>query len=1171
MRNREQIKGSRCWLANGRYRMVDIRSEVSVCRKNDPRSVICNLIHFFILITLFFLGTEKQLQAQNGQPKFEHYTPVDGLSQATVRLTYQDTKGYIWFGTNDGLNRFDGTNFKVYQNIPEDETSISGNNIRAIYEEDDQGIWIGTLEGLNFLDLKTDRFKRYLAQEGDTRSIMHNEVKDIIGDQNGDMWIGTGNGMLSKYNKALDQFEHFIEPNRSEPNDLMLASDGRIWISYEDLRLVVFDPQLRQFTTVLNHFKQEPLCLLEDEENRIWIGTDGDGLVIYDPNKQDFLTFLPNRENPKSISSNTIWDILLLKGKQELLLATDGGINRVTLPGKTIEKLEFTNYRYVPRNAFSIASDFIISVYEDRQGIIWAGTSESGVDKWDRNIQKFEHYNSQAGHIGSLSNNTVWGIWEDAAEKIWIGTSNGLNVLDRKKNEVKAYFHKENNPNSISHNRIWCFLPESDQKVWLGTSGGLNLMTIQKNGVPTFSSFQHDPRKINSISANSVLCLYLDDQNNFWVGTNDGLNRFNRQSGTFQRIYHNPEQPGSISSDYIRTIFQDSKGRLWIGTANGLNRYNYDQDNFEVLLHDENHASSLSHNYIRVIFEDRQGQLWIGTSNGLNKVHFDQGTDNVAGLQFQHFFEKDGLPNNVIYAIEEDEEGLLWMSTNNGLSQLYSKTEQFTNYQYRDGLQSKEFNQQASYKNDKGELFFGGINGFNIFKPSDLNINTVVPTVVFTDFKINYHDVEIGTEGPLKMDINWSTKVELGPDDRTFYIGFSALNFTRPEENQYAFKLEPFEENWNEVAQQNFALYTNIPPGDYTFQVKAANNDGIWNETGKSVKIHIQPAFWQTLWFKLIILFSLVTLVWGIYKMRVQNLVKNQHLLEEKVKERTSKIREQKERLENAFEELKSAQAQLIHSEKMASLGQLTAGIAHEINNPINFIASNVQALKLDFKDIEALLKKVSGLSQCNNAEECVSEIIKMSGQIDSEYLREEIGALIAGIERGAERTQNIVNSLRTFSYDKKEAFSEADINEGLDSTLIILSSKLKDGIELYKNYGELPKVKCQISKLNQVFLNIINNAIQAVDKKGAIYIKTSQSNGFVQIMIRDTGKGMDEPTKNRIFEPFFTTKEVGEGTGLGLSISYGIIEQHGGQIKVNSEPEKGTEFIIQLPVESQL
>lgn len=1119
-------------------------------------------IYLSILLFLFFGYSF----AQNAQPKFEHFSPIDGLSQATILNIYQDHFGFMWFATEDGLNKFDGISFKIYKHQADDPTTLSGNYAKSLIEDQDGDFWVGTWSGLNLLDRDKDAFVHFLHDDNDPNSLSHNNVNELVLDAEGKLWVGTENGMLSLFDKSKGHFEHYPNPNHSSRiNDIMLDSSNRFWIAYEDKRVYLFDLASKTYIEPLEQVASEVLVFYEDRYHRIWMGTSEDGLLIYDPKGSLIKQFEHYPGVEGILKNNTIWDIKKIYDGS-LLLATDAGINQIWMKGAALDGLRSRIYQSEAYNPFSLGSNYIIYIYPARHNIVWVGTADAGLSKWDQNVQQFEHYNSQKGNENSLSQNAVWCVLEDHHKEIWVGTSNGLNRINRENTSIKKYFHAPPNPRSISNNRTWCIVQESNDVLWLGTSGGLNKMTFDKRGEPLFEAFQEDDRDSFGITSNSVRALLLDGPDHIWVGTNKGLNRFNKKTELFEHFWADHKKQNTITSNYIRCLYQDSQGQIWVGTRNGLCRYRRESDDFEQILYNPADSTGLSHYNIRCVLDDSKGNLWIGTSLGLNKLTAEN--RKTGKWEFVNYMEKDGLPNSVIYSIMEDNQGKLWMSTNNGLSRFDPARELFKNFDFRDGLQSNEFNHGSFFKNKKGELLFGGINGFNIFSPETLVDNTNSPPVMITDFQVNHQPVIIGDDGPINRHINKLPDINLKSTDKIFSFRFAALNYSQSENNRYAYKLENFDENWHSVGNQNFAFYTNIPPGKYTFRVRAANNDGYWNQEGAAVKVNIHPAFWQTLWFKLLLGLLVFLIILGFYQMRVRSLIRNKQLLEKKVRNRTAKVRQQNKELEKTLSELKNTQAQLIQSEKLASLGQLTAGIAHEINNPINFVASNAQALKLDFGEIDDLLEKVIKLNECSDPQTCLNELLKHSDQLDVNYLRKEIAELVGGIERGAKRTQEIVNSLRIFSRDTNESFSQTDIHHGLDSTLTILSNKLKNGINLHLDYGELPKVNCQISKLNQVFLNLINNAIQAIEDKGDIFIATSSNNGNVEISIRDTGKGMDEATRKRVFEPFFTTKDVGDGTGLGLSISYGIIEQHHGSIRVESNPGSGSNFIITLPVD---
>lgn len=1103
-------------------------------------------------------------------PRFERLAlgGNDGLSQATVRTILQDTIGFMWFGTSDGLNRYDGKSFMVYRHQPENPRSLSSNFVRILYQDQRGTLWVGTTNGLNKFDRLSNDFYTYRNDENDPNSISHNNIGEIISDAEGQMWIAGVDGVLSRYDEREDNFIHYANPKHlSNINELLLANDHTFWIAYEDQTLVNFNPKTGEYRDVLASMDKEVLSIYQDQHEQLWLGLDDGGLIIYDPQTRQSKTILHDSQDPNSISNNVIWDIVAAPSG-DILLATDQGINYIQ-PLKVMEdQPKFGSYRNDPFNDYSLSSNFVLKLFVGENGILWIGTNDSGVSKLDPTFQFFTHYAVRNSQADLLSHNAVWAICETADKTIWVGTSNGLNRINRGTGEVDQYFHHPDQPNSISHDRTWCILQEDENSFWLGTSGGLNKMVLPADGQPVFQNWQYQADNPSTISANSVRFILKDHLGNLWVGTNSGFNLFNPNTQTFKRYFAKTEDPNSISSNYIRSIYQGPDQRLWVCTGNGLNQYLYEKDAFIPYRHDPTDSTSLSNHEVRCVYQDTKGRLWVGTSSGLNLAEQKAGTQQ---LSFKHFFERDGLPNDIIYGILEDQSGNLWISTNRGISCFNPEQKSFRNYDFDNGLQNDEFNQNSCFQNREGELFFGGINGFNIFDPAKVLLPGA-GNLLIKDFLINYRPVNIRDSKHINQHISLASSVTLHPTDRLFLFSFSTLNYHRILNYRYRFQLEDFDHDWNEVGQQDVAIYTNIPHGHYNFRVQARLGDQAWEEQEISLAVEVKPAFWQTWWFRILVLLTLLGITWALYQNSVGNLKRNKRLLEETVRERTEDIRYQKDQLEKTVQELKATQAQLVQSEKMASLGQLTAGIAHEINNPVNFIASNVEALKLDFADLQMLLDRIDELPNCENPRLCLEEINQLSASLDVHLLKTEIADLIGGVERGAQRTKDIVSGLRTFSRDNQDKFELANIHEGLDSTLIILGNKLKDGIRIKKNYGEIPEIYCQISKLNQVFLNIVNNAIQAIgDREGLITLSTCVDDQQVQISIKDNGPGMNELTRKRIFEPFYTTKEVGKGTGLGLSISYGIIQQHGGSIQVESKEGQGAHFTILLPLEPEI
>ncbi|OQB23010.1 MAG: Diguanylate cyclase DosC [candidate division BRC1 bacterium ADurb.Bin183] len=775
--------------------------------------------------------------------KFDHLTIEHGLSQNTINAILQDRHGFMWIATDDGLNRYDGYAFTVFRTIYGDKTSISDNWIVCLFEDKDGTLWIGTNSGgLNKFDPITETFSCYKNDPANPQSIASNYVEAIAEDAHGNLWIGTRHDGLDKFDKQKNIFTHF----KAEPSNSNALVDNNIWCLYIDRNNIIwvgtelgglncYDPQIQKWKIykydpnnpqALSHYGVS--CIHEDRQGNMWIGTVRGGLNCLNKKTGIFTSYRNDPNNPKSISNNYVTDILEDSSGDIWVSTSSGGLNKFDRV-----KGEFTAYRADRLNPHSLNDDTIWGMCEDRSGTIWFGTSVGGLNLYNRKKSKFTHYYHETNNPDSLSDNTVWAIWEDYESELWVGTSNGLNRFNRSTKKVTRYFHDPSNANTLSHNFVWAINGDDAGNIWIGTRGGLDC--FNKN-TERFTRYYNIPNNASSLSNNTVRCVVRDSDGSFWVGTNNGLNRLNPRTGVFTRYFNDRNTPINLANEVIRTLFLDSRELLWIGTNEGLCVLDISQNTLSRFSHDPNNYASIRNNRIRGITEDSQGNIWVGTiGGGLSKYDRDSGT-------FLTFTEKDGLANDTVYGVHEDAEGILWLSTNKGVSKFNPGIMLFRNYDTSDGLQSNEFNTGASHKNRKGEIFFGGINGFNAFFPKDIKDNPIAPTVVLTSFKI--------LDKPARLDkpIYLADKIPLTWRDRYISFEFAALDYTAPEKNQYAYMLEGLDSDWIYSGHRRFGSYTNLGAGSYTLRIKAANNDGIWNESGVSLAINIPPQPWHTWW-----------------------------------------------------------------------------------------------------------------------------------------------------------------------------------------------------------------------------------------------------------------------------------------------------------------------------------
>lgn len=941
------------------------------------------------------------------------------------------------------------------------------------------------------------RFERISLEEGLSQS----GVICILQDSLGYLWFGTGDG-LNKYNG------YGFEVMHHSPENLMSLSDDSITSIHEDHRGV------------------------------LWVGTFSGGLNQFDQEKEIFQHWINEPGNPSSIGHDEVRSIYEDQSGKLWIGTFGGGLNQFDR-----KKGEFLRWKNKPGDPNSISTDQILSIYEDRAGILWIGTYAGGINRYDREKSKFMYWVHKPGDRNSLFNNYVYSIYEDHLGILWVGTGGGglnrIATIDDNESppHISHYQNKPDDPSSLSSNNVMSLLEDRSGTLWIGTANGLNRYD---RGNKEFTRWIKHSETSQTLSNNSILTIHEDNAGDLWIGTREGLNKFEHEDETFSHWIHDPKNPHSISHDVVVSILEDRGGNLWIGTGGGgLNKFDRNKGTFTHWKNEPGNAHSLSSNEILSIYEDQYGRLWIGTmGGGLNKF-------NRKEESFTRYREDDGLPNDVTYGILEDDFGNLWLSTNKGISKFNLKTESFRNYDHRDGLQINEFNQGA-YFNSNGRLYFGGINGFVSFVPESIKENQNIPPVLITTFKV--------FDKILKNDISGKEEFKLSYRNKYYTLEFVALDYRSPEKNQYAYKMEGIDKDWIYSGTRRLATYSNLPSGNYTFRAKGSNSDGFWNEEGVSLQITITPPFWKSWWFRIAAPIFLLGMVIMGHKLRLRNMETKKRRLEHTVRQRTDELEEKNRQLKTAFSALKDSQSQLAHSEKMAALGDLTAGVAHEVNTPVGALNSAADTSRRAIENIIDSLEESKDLSEILEDKKFRAslDIIKISNKIKIQ---------------ASERIIKIVQSLKDFARLDMQEFQEADINEGIESTLSLLDHKFKSRISVVKKFEEIPKILCHPNQLNQVFMNIITNASEAIKDKGIITIKTSREKERIIVQISDNGVGIEDGNLEKIFNPGFTTRGVGIGTGLGLSISYRIIKAHKGDMDVRSELGKGTDFILTIPI----
>lgn len=839
---------------------------------------------------LFALGLS--LPAPANSPRhyltFEQISIEHGLSQSIVYCILQDQKGFLWFGTEDGLNKYDGYNFTILRHDPHQPNSLSYNEIRALYEDSSGALWIGTFfGGLNKYDPAMQRFTNYRNIPGDSQSLSHNNVRAIYEDTFGSLWIGTDDG-LNKFDRTTGTFVRFQHaadnPNSLSDNVINAIYQDRaatLWVGtngglngailHANGDLPVFKPYRHDSSDRRSLSSDTVNAIYEDRAGALWIGTqNGLSRLIHTAEAIASFSFIRYQYDPLNSNSLSHNDIRVLYEDENgtLWIGTNGGgLNLLDRERRT-----FTRFQNDPHDPASIGYNQVYAICEDRSGLIWLGTYGGGVSKVINRQKPFALYQPDPNNSNSLPQEIVWALYEDENGILWIGThGGGLTRFDRTKNLFTHYQHDPRDPGSLSNNIVRLIYPvRGDPNVlWIGThGGGLNRFDL-KSG--KFTRYLHDPDDFTSISHNELRSIYQDLSGALWIGTNGGglnkavLSASEASSPKFIHYQHDPNNPASLSNDFVRAIYEDPQeaGRvLWIATqGGGLNRFDRATETFRHYRADANLPNSLNNDYILCLHADQTGILWLGTwGGGLNKFDREKGV-------LAYYTTREGLPNNEIYGMLEDEAGNFWISSNHGLSRFNPKTEIFKNYSVEDGLQSNEFNGGAFFKNKNGEMFFGGIHGFNAFYPQDIKDNPHVPAVVITGFSKFNKDVRLETS------ITATQQLKLSYKDYVFSFEFAALDFTVPMKNQYAYKMEGLDDEWIYTdAKRRFATFTTLPPGNYTFRVKGSNNDGLWNESGASLAIAIHPPIWRTEWFQILTALLLLGLIYFGFRQRVKHV-----------------------------------------------------------------------------------------------------------------------------------------------------------------------------------------------------------------------------------------------------------------------------------------------------------
>ncbi len=1056
------------------------------------------------------------LQAQVKHIRLERFSLENGLSQSTVQAIFQDSRGYMWFGTQDGLNRFDGYRFTIFKRRQGAPSGLVDNWITALTEDVGGRLWVGSDAGLCYFDEIMEQFTPLPLRN--SHFVAEPRVTALQADKQGGLWIATEEAGLAYLRPNSDSLLFYrrqsLDPD-SLPTDtissLLLDDQNRLWVG-SAAGLALLDADRTGFQVVVPEatLGGAVTAIARDPRGHLLVGTDGAGLFRFYPElgKGEPVALSLQAATPglKRVRALTVGE------PRDLWIGTfDGLINHDLDSGQS------RVYRHDPTEVTSLCHDIVWSLFIDRTGLLWVGTF-SGLNKHNPESRAFNHYRFADDTPDAAQINRIRSMAADpqAPDKIlWVGTDAGLNRFDRNAGQVARFTAEPGTTGSLTSGRVTDLLFDDQNALWIGTiGGGLNVLDVDRRN---FRAYRYDAEEPESLSSDRVRGLFIDDRKQFWVATDHGLNLFDPQTGLARRFYHRPEQPNSLAGNFVWQITQDWQGRYWIATFNGLTKMSADSKRFENFHNETGNEHSISHNRIFAIHVDEDRQtLWLGTlGGGLNR--FDPESGRVV-----RYNESHGMPNDVVYGILEDDEHQLWISTNLGISRFNPENEVFRNYRAQDGLQNNEFNNTAYLRLASGELFFGGINGFNLFQPTEIRDNTLPPPVVLTRFLRYNQEVPLRRESeasPLLRPIDHMDALNLDFEDGVFSFEFAALDYADPTQNRYAYMLEGLDQSWIYTdASRRFATYTNLDPGSYRFRVIAGNRDGVWNQTGKAIDIQIAPPLWRSRPALVLYVGLLMTLLVFIYQNQRRKLA-----LARALSDRQRQINESLLQV-NALKD------------------QFLANTSHELRTPLNGIIGLAETLR-------------DGVA----------------GPLPAEA-NKQLGTIVAF----GRRLSNLVNDILDFAKLRHHQLElncqPVDLHVLVDQVFQVATPLInRKKIKLLNNVSpRTPLVWGDEQRLEQVLFNLIGNAVKFTDE-GRIEVRAEIRKNFLTLSVADTGVGIAESDQERIFESFeqLSMPESGAhgGTGLGLAICREIVERHGGRIWVDSSPGAGSTFSFSLPL----
>ena len=1028
---------------------------------------------------------------------FKNITIEDGLSQSTVETIYQDSKGYIWIGTNDGLDRYNGYEFKHYKHDKYDKNSIANNYIVDIIEDKNGYIWVSTIGGLSRINPDKDEIKNYYSKE-DSGNLSNSNLWQILCTKDNRLIASTIDG-LNVYDKNKDKFTRILYKEGELPSQYIYSLEedinGHIWVG-TDNGLVELDKDLNIVKSYHDTIGDSDVYnVYDDSKGNIWVCTLDNGLFKINLDDKSVENY-KNNNSKISIPSNNVRDIIS-DSEGKLWIATDKGLCTFDY-----EREEFITYNKKLYQSNSLIDDEIFCLLKDSSGLIWIGTY-SGISRFNPN-SSFTHFKSDPYDNNSISGNVIHGIYEDDDKTLWIGTNeSGVNIIN---GESIKHLNKENS-NLVSD--LIEDITGFKNYIFIGTNEGLSVLVKNDKTVKNYTITNYTTK--DGLPSNKIRSLFIDSKGYLWIGTNKGLAILDINNNKIIDITYILDEMG-VSDKFIRAVYEDSKGNYYIGCflEGGLIKINPNTKEYKIYKNIENDDSSISNNSIRYINEDLYGNILVGTSHGINIL-------NLSTDKFNHYTEKDGLINNTIYGILVDKNNGIWMSTNAGISKLSTEDDTFKNFTITDGLQSNEFNGRACFKSKDGNMYFGGINGFNVFNSQDIELSTFEPKVIFDNFEIN---------GTNKKDIS---NIKFKSNENNIKINFFTNDYKNTKTTQYYYKLEGLENEWN-MTNSNSLVFANLGSGDYTLKIKTITQHGVMSDES-SVHFTINPPIWRSNYAICIYLILIIISI-----LRYMHKV---NTLDRLVNERTNKLRKEMEKNEQLFKKVLSLEQ---------NKNNYFVNLSHELRTPLNVLSS-------------------------------INQLIKEFTKKDNFITPEKLSYYMGIMDRNCSRLLSLINNLIDHTKIENNSYiinkKDEDIVYLVEETVLDMKEYIEEkGLELiFDTDIEEKVIRCDKVDIERCIINLVGNAVKFTPEGGLIEVLLQDLDDKVKIIVKDNGIGISEENQKIIFDRFNQvvdeSSEQKGGSGLGLTITKQLITLHNGEIYVESEVGVGSEFIIILPVYS--